>query len=269
MATKTVWHRLFGISVTDYFTNSKYEVKLERDLSLQQQYLDVIIIEQTEGQTLPEVPDGLENLNKHNLLTYKSHQESLDSWTLDELLGHYVNYRKQESPLENKQKQWIPFTDFQLYAITTHYPQKLAKQYPFEKIQKGVYDLYWGSQLIRVIVLSQMPKAPNNTLWQLFSSVPDQFDYAKTHHHWRNPLISSIINQLYEHYQAEGIFMSYTVEDYLRETRQELLNSLTLEEILKGHSPQELVKAFPVKELVKAIPLEVIEEHLAEIKQKQ
>jgi hypothetical protein len=73
--------------------------------------------------------------------------------------------------------------------------------------------------------------------------------------------------------------MSYTVEDYLRETRQELLNSLTLEEILKGRSPQELVKAFskalPTDEMEKSLPKEVlkavdvIEEYLTEFKHKQ
>jgi hypothetical protein len=238
----------------------------------------VIIIEQTEEQTLLEVPDGLENLNKHNLLTYKSHQESLDSWALDELVGHYVNYRKQESPLEKKQKQWIPETDFQLYAITTHYPRKLAKQYPLDKIKAGVYELEWGSKRIRIIVLSQMSKTSNNTLWQLFSSVADQFDYAKTHHYWHNPTMSSIINRLYEHYKMEGLFMSYTIEDYLRETRQEVLNSLTLEEKLNsltleeklsGISPQEVAKAFPVEELIKAIPLNEVEKCLTKIKQKQ
>jgi hypothetical protein len=278
MTTQIHWHRLFGITITDYFIDSKYHVELEKDLSLQQQYLDVIIIEQTSEQALLEVPDGLENLNKHNLLTYKSHQEPLDSWALDELVGHYVNYRKQESPVEKKQIKWIPETDFQLYAVATHYPRKLAKQYPLDPIQNGVYKLHWGSKPIQIIVLSQMPKTPNNTMWQLFSSVADKFNYAKTHHHWRNPQISSIINKLYEYYQAEGVFMSYTIEDYLRETQQEVLNSLTLEEILKGRSPQEVVKAFPVKELVKAIPIETVlkafptdevEKCLTKIKQKQ
>jgi hypothetical protein len=31
----------------------------------------------------------------HNLISFKSFQESLDAWSLKELVGHYVNYRKQ------------------------------------------------------------------------------------------------------------------------------------------------------------------------------
>ena len=41
---------------------------------------------------------GSTNLRAHNLLTYKSKQEPLDGWALDELIGHYVNYRKLISP---------------------------------------------------------------------------------------------------------------------------------------------------------------------------
>ncbi|OAD20535.1 hypothetical protein THIOM_003756 [Candidatus Thiomargarita nelsonii] len=269
---KTDWHRLFGITLIDYFRDSNYRVELEKDLSLQQQYLDVIIIEQAQGQKLDELPDGLDNLRQHNLLSYKSHQEALDTWALDELLGHYVNYRKQESPPPKppkKKKTLLPETDFQLYAVSTRYPHKLAKEYPLETIQDGVYKLPWGSKVVRVIVLSRIPKTQKNTVWQLFSSVLEKFEFAKNHHDWRNPKLSSIINQLYEHYCAEGVFMSYTIEDYLRETEQRVLNSFTLEEIVKKRSREEVVKAFTSQEVLKSLPIEVIEEYLSKVKQKQ
>lgn len=43
------WHRLFGLSLTDYFTGTDYTVELEKDLSLKQQLLDVVIIEKRQG----------------------------------------------------------------------------------------------------------------------------------------------------------------------------------------------------------------------------
>jgi hypothetical protein len=276
--TQIDWHRLFGITLFDYFSNSNYQVKLEKDLSLQQQYLDVIIIEKSEGQMLDDLPDGLDNLRQHNLLTYKSHQEALDDWAIDELLGHYVNYRKQESPSPpqpkkpnqpKKKKKLLPETNFQLYAVCTRYPRNLAKKYPLDFKKEGVYELAWGSKVIRVIVLSRIPQTQRNTMWQLFSSVLEKFDYAKTHHKWRNSELSSIINQLYRHYCAEGVFMSYTVEDYLRETREQVLNSLTLEEIVKKRSQEEVVKAFTSPDVLKSLPIEVIEEYLSKVKQKQ
>ena len=65
-------------------------------MSIKQQFLDVVIIEQVQTGQLPkDLPDGLDNLAQYNLLTYKSFRESLTSWALDELVGHYVNYRKQ------------------------------------------------------------------------------------------------------------------------------------------------------------------------------
>ncbi|MFP4310055.1 MAG: hypothetical protein ACLFQQ_22815 [Desulfococcaceae bacterium] len=45
------WHRLFGLTLTDFFLNSAYEVELEKDLSLKQQLLDVVIIEKKGGKT--------------------------------------------------------------------------------------------------------------------------------------------------------------------------------------------------------------------------
>jgi hypothetical protein len=117
------WHRLFGLALKDFFTDSAYHVELEKDLSLKQQFLDVVIIEQETGQMVPEPPDGLENLARHNLLTYKSIRQSLDGWALDELIEHYVNYRKQ---ISRSGKKLLPVEDFRLYAVSTRAPEKLA-----------------------------------------------------------------------------------------------------------------------------------------------
>lgn len=53
----------------------------------------MVILEKGEGSAPSELPDGLENMGQHNLMTYKSHQQAPDAWTLDELTGHYVNLR--------------------------------------------------------------------------------------------------------------------------------------------------------------------------------
>ncbi len=63
------WHRLFGLVLIDYFADSPYTVELEKDVSLKQQFLDVIIIEQGEGTLTGPLPDGLDSLRTHNLLT--------------------------------------------------------------------------------------------------------------------------------------------------------------------------------------------------------
>src|SRR5712691_8742228 len=92
------WHRLFGLLLTDFFTGSPFTVEVERDLSAQQQFLDVLILRRGRGRLTVRLPDGLDGLVAHNLLTFKSLREALDAWAMRELIGHYVAYRKLVSP---------------------------------------------------------------------------------------------------------------------------------------------------------------------------
>src|SRR4030088_2965761 len=92
------WHRHFGLWLSDFFADSPFVVELEKDLSLKQQFLDVVIIRKRKGRFAGQLPDGLDDLAGHNLITFKSHHDALDDWALKELTGHYVNYRKQCTP---------------------------------------------------------------------------------------------------------------------------------------------------------------------------
>ena len=73
------WHRLFGLVLTDFFTGSPFVVELEKDLSIKKQLLDVVILRKDQGKFAGRLPDGLDNLAAHNLITFKSHQEALDA----------------------------------------------------------------------------------------------------------------------------------------------------------------------------------------------
>ena len=44
------WHRLFGLLLTDIFTSSPFHVDVERDLSVPQQLLDVMIVRKSVPQ---------------------------------------------------------------------------------------------------------------------------------------------------------------------------------------------------------------------------
>jgi hypothetical protein len=230
--------------LTDYFIDSNYKVELEKELSVQEQFLDVIIIRQESGKPIEEVPDGLENLGEHNVLTYKSLHQPVDSWTIDELVGHYVNYRKLVSPTADK---LLPIEQFRLYAVSTRYPQKLETEASLHLVKAGVYEVQWGSHAIRVIVLSRVPEAPRNAVWQLFSAIPEKVLYGAAHYRWRQSEDRKLIRDLHQKYQVEGITMPYTLEDYHRDSTMEYLRSL---------SPEELLKALPIKELLKALPPE-------------
>ena len=54
------WHRLFGLLLTDFFSGSPFAVDVERDLSEQQQLLDVVILRRGRGRFAGRLPDGLE-----------------------------------------------------------------------------------------------------------------------------------------------------------------------------------------------------------------
>jgi hypothetical protein len=256
------WHRLFGLGVTDFFADSGYEVKLEKDLSIKQQFLDVLIIEQESRSQIAEPPDGLENLARHNLMTYKSMHQPLDAWALDELIGHYVNYRKQSSA---SLEELLPVEDFELYAVCTRHPEKLKTQKALGLVKKGIYDAHWGSQQVRLIVLSEVPMIERNALWLLFSGIVENVRYGASNYHWRRNDVSTVMNDLYTVYQSEGFAMPYTVEDYKKDfkaralamlTPDDLLEKLSLEDLFKMLPPEELLKRLPAEERLKGLPAE-------------
>ena len=117
------WHRLFGLLLTDYFTDSPFTVEVERDLSQQQQFLDVVIIRRGRGRFAGRLPDGLDGLADHNLVSFKSHREALDGDAVRELTAHYVAYRKLVSPSPTEQ---LPHSHFRLYAVAARFPHNLA-----------------------------------------------------------------------------------------------------------------------------------------------
>lgn len=124
------WHRLLGLVLDDFFKGSPWVVELEKDLSSKQQFLDVVIVRKTPGTFVGILPDGLDPLCDHNLLSYKSLHEPLDDWALKEFTGYYVNYRKQVSPALN---ELFPEQTFKLVGVATRYPQNLARQVPLTK----------------------------------------------------------------------------------------------------------------------------------------
>ncbi len=226
--SKINWHRLFGLTLMDLFADSNYQVELEKELSLKKQYLDVVIMRKTRGNPLKEIPVGLDNLTEHNLLTYKSLREPLNEWAIEELIGHYTNYRKLVSPFGD---ELLPSNGFQLYAISTRYPQQLlSKLLHCQERQPGVFDLTWGTRVIRLIVLSQVALETRNAFWLLFSGQEHGFVYGDQHYHWHQPTERAVLNQLYELYQREGVVMPYTMDDFEKDFTREHLHLLPPEE---------------------------------------
>ncbi len=230
------WHRLFGSGLKERFENTVWEVELEKELSLKQQYLDIVIIRKKAGKSSVQLPDGLDLHHPYSLITYKSLHESLDGWAIQELVGHYVNFRKQlataETPLPSENQ-------FGLYGLSTRYPDGLFSKMPFQKIQSGVYDIMWGNQRLRIVVLSQIPTAPHNAIWNLFSAKQDVVSYGFKEFWAKAEHIPEIFNELAELYELEGVQMSYTVEDFINDVHRRTAARMTVEERLAGLSTKQ------------------------------
>jgi hypothetical protein len=179
----------------------------------------------------------------------------------DELLGHYVNYRKLISPSPDI---LTPVEEFRLYGVCARYPQKLAAAVTLSPLQEGVYEVVWGTRQVRLIVLNQVPQTPNNALWQLFSAIPERVQYGTSQYRWHTPDHSTTVYQLYEHYKLEGLMMSYTYEDFYRDFTKDHLDKLTPEERLKGLSSDERLEGLSNDERLKGLSISDLLEKILE-----
>ncbi len=180
MSEQRPYHQLFGLAWIDFFRDSDISAEEETDLSRKHQLVDVVLVRRGPGPAPRPLPDGFDELAKHNLLTFKSHQESLDSWTLCELVGHYVNYRKQASPT---MQDLLPEGDFRLYAVSVRYPQNLTRVTALTSVREGVYDVQVLHLTIRIIVIHQLPQQEQNAMLLLFGAKEDLVRYAARTYH--------------------------------------------------------------------------------------
>ncbi|MFO0927023.1 MAG: hypothetical protein U0736_08270 [Gemmataceae bacterium] len=230
------WHRLFGLSWADFCEGSALEVRPETDLSVKQQFVDLVLVRQGSGQLPQPLPDGFDDLATHNLVTFKSHQEALDGWALCELVGHYVNHRKQSSP---SLKDLLPEADFRLYAVCVRYPHNLAQVVPLTSVQEGVYEVPALGRRIRIVVVQQLPQADHNALLHLFSTRVEQVQYARQHYQPRSRgEMTTLFYELLRMYDEDPT-MSELLKEYARERMKELLKDVPPEKRLEGLSPKQ------------------------------
>lgn len=255
------WHRVYGMLWIDLLKDSPLLVEVERDMSQQQQYLDAVIVRRGQERFRSQLPDGMDGLVEHNLMTFKSHHQALDSWAMKELIGHYVAYRKMVSPSPSR---LLPEHHFRMYAVGARFPHNLSGQVPWHERQAGVYDCQWGTDTIRVVVASQLPCAEPNAPLLLFSAVPELVEYAQGVYRQRSHG-SGVLRRILDMYQKEGITMPYTFKDFQIDYILEYFPELTPEEKreflerLPAEQRQELLQSLPSElrqELLQSLPAE-------------
>jgi hypothetical protein len=257
------WHRYFGLSWMDFFRGLPVTVELEKDLSLRKQLLDVVII-RTEAAALPlpcRLPDGFEELARHNLISFKSYQEKLGVWTLQELLSHYVNYRKQVSPTMDEDRL-LAEDEFRLFAVTARYPQQLANTpgVALQRLQEGVYEVEVLTRRIRIVVANQLPKQEHNALLHVYSARGELLEYGWRHYHIHSSETSTLLYRVFAAYHQESLTMPDLLEEFARQTIEQILKELPAQKRLEGLSAEERLKGLPAEDLLKGLSAEQREE---------
>lgn len=253
MSESRDWHRLFGLSLLDYFRGTAVTVEMEKYLSLKLQLLDVVVVHKGAGPLTCPLPDGFEPLAAHNLITFKSYQEALDGWALNELVGHYVNYRKQAGP---SMQELPPESDFCLFAVCVRSPLGLARQTMLTQVQPGVYEVRHFTGVIRIIVVHELPQQEPNALLHLFSARLDLLQYGREHYRQKSSETSTLLLQLFEQYRLEAKLMPDLLEEFAQTTIDVLLKRLPLQKRLEGLSAVERLQGMSMDELLAALPPE-------------
>jgi hypothetical protein len=91
-------------------------------------------------------------------------------------------------------------------------------------------------------VAGQLPETENKALLHLLSASPDQVRYGVAHYQQHSADTSTLLGQLFEGYEREGLTMPYTMQDFRRDYVKEHLKDLTLKERLEGLSAEELLE---------------------------
>ena len=252
------WHKILGMTLIDFFSDTNYSVEIEKELEIPQ-FLDYLVIKAENIEDYPSLilPDGMERLSQYNLITFKSLRQPLDLWAIDELICYYVLYRKIVSPsLENL----ISEKNFKLIGIATRFPAKLSNETKLIPIKDGVFRMDHGNQPIDIIVISRLPQSQRNAIFHLFSTDSENIDFGFSKYQWkREDLKFLVIKEMYHRLKKEGIQMSYTVEDFKREVAKKTLHTLSVEDRLKGLRPEDRLKGLRPEDRLKGLQPEDIE----------
>ena len=128
------WHRLIGLILRPLFTAFGYETEIEVDLSVKEQFVDIIAVRKKQILMPPKLGkefwEIFANFNEHNLISFKSYSESFNVISVLEVTHYLISYCKMYQ---------VKSEQVNLYAIIHHYPSlpkktiKTLRRYAFFK----------------------------------------------------------------------------------------------------------------------------------------
>lgn len=260
------WHRLLNVGLRQLFSGTCYDVLEEVDVSDQEQKLDFAVIRRS-NDDLPEpkpedLPDGLQELQDHNVISYKSMHEAFDHFALMELTSHVVTYSKLKAKAD-----WRKFsTTLGVFAISTRKPSKgVVAELLQETKTEAVYLIETQGFKVTCIVINQATKTDQNWLWRLMKG-------DKTR--WKTTSFASMVNEITNQLKQMGkldpedeAFENQLILSVAAELEPEQLETLTAGKALMDKKAisiaQEMLKEGMPTELVArltGLPSEVVKE---------
>ncbi len=208
-------HRVAGLSLSPVMERLGFTTEVEIDVSFKRQIIDIICVRRAKVVDPPLPPiywQVFDELNDHNLMSFKSYSESFNGHALEEFYGHLTNYCKVKG---------VKRAQVNLYVLTNHYPRDLLD--PLVKAGQvttvgtnGVYDLRISTlKRVRFIVCSQT----DNPILALFSTNIERIQSAYTTLQNEPELFGKVSvywQQILRHIDEE-IKNMYTKEDFLRD----------------------------------------------------
>lgn len=268
---RTDWHRILGVVFAHTFADSSFEVQLEFDVATTPKRIDILVTSPQDAPTsVPLLAEGIEGLKQHNLFTFKSHQESLTSRSLEELIGYYSAYLKTAAPSNKKE---LDRDSVRLFAIGTRRPSDILNnpKIPNLPIKPGVYEVEYGITPIRLIVINELELNKENANLLLFSNLRNRVEYAMKQHQLTPTKYETLIGQLLKRYQEEGdqdmIDLLNPTEDDAIETwaqiesaRKKFLKKIPLEDRLEGIPAEKRLEGLGMEDILKALSPEQLAE---------
>ncbi|KOR32829.1 hypothetical protein TI05_04780 [Achromatium sp. WMS3] len=170
------WHLLLGTTLNYKFGGSGAVIKSEVETTATPQRVDFVIENLHHYAKISQVLDGLNAEADHNIVTYKSHHQTLDANAINEHIGYYIGYKKGIEKLTDRDHSQ---DTYHLVAVCTRYPEALIKEAgtKWSQLKPGVYKINLLID-ITVVVTSQVEMKPHNSAWLLFSHDKERVEYA-------------------------------------------------------------------------------------------
>ncbi|CAK0779396.1 hypothetical protein CCP3SC15_640011 [Gammaproteobacteria bacterium] len=90
----------------------------------------------------------------------------------------------------------------------------------------------------------------------------EQIQHGMKHYRAHSPEVKALLYDLYLRHHLESPNMSYTMDDYVRESRQRVISHLSqeeMEEILKRFAPEERLRGLQPEERLRGLNPEDIQ----------